>query len=226
MQISSRTPEGFHNRCPVCGKKVCIEPSTFPTRDAPCPTCGHLLSFVSSEPDQFAVESSNVATLSHGFVSRKTAPFDDVAQQDEQFDCYTRVIWVLVATITSTIVALNDQLISSTTLCLAATLIFGQLILPEVYRLLGKLKFLRKDDSIYSFYLACMLGWALVPGLQIGLIWGASIPLQNEIDISSLHGALVGLVLFPIYSAVLGLLIAVVGNSICWMLTGKSLSEH
>ena len=107
-----------------------------------------------------------------------------------------------------------------------ATLIFGQLILPEVYRLLGKLKFLRKDDSICSFYLACMLGWALVPGLQIGLIYGASIPLQNEIDMSSLHGALIGMVTLPICAAVLGLLAGVVANSICWMFTGRSLSEH
>ena len=42
MIISSRTPEGLPNRCPICGKNVCIEPSD-PARDAPCPYCGHLL---------------------------------------------------------------------------------------------------------------------------------------------------------------------------------------
>src|SRR5437899_2528662 len=44
MNISSRTPEGRPNRCPVCGKELCIEPSSS-TRDAPCPHCGHLLWF-------------------------------------------------------------------------------------------------------------------------------------------------------------------------------------
>ena len=45
MEISSRTPEGEPNRCPVCGKTVRLEPSE-PFGDAPCPHCGHLLMFV------------------------------------------------------------------------------------------------------------------------------------------------------------------------------------
>jgi acyl carrier protein len=45
MVISSRTPEGSPNRCPVCGKSVCIEPS-LPFGEAPCPYCGHLLWFL------------------------------------------------------------------------------------------------------------------------------------------------------------------------------------
>ena len=45
MTVSSRTPEGQPNQCPLCGKSVRIEPS-HPTNDAPCPHCGHLLFFV------------------------------------------------------------------------------------------------------------------------------------------------------------------------------------
>ena len=45
MFISSRTPEGSPARCPLCGHDVQIEPSE-PSRDAPCPHCGHLLWFV------------------------------------------------------------------------------------------------------------------------------------------------------------------------------------
>jgi anti-anti-sigma factor len=44
MVISSRTPEGRPNSCPVCGSSVSIEPSD-PAGDAPCPRCGHLLWF-------------------------------------------------------------------------------------------------------------------------------------------------------------------------------------
>src|SRR5688572_243559 len=44
MEISSRTPEGWPNRCPVCGHAIKITPSPR-TFDAPCPHCGHLLWF-------------------------------------------------------------------------------------------------------------------------------------------------------------------------------------
>jgi hypothetical protein len=44
MVISSRTPEGDPNRCPICGHDCRLEPSQF-LRDAPCPRCGCLLSF-------------------------------------------------------------------------------------------------------------------------------------------------------------------------------------
>lgn len=47
MNISSRTPEGTPNECPVCQKNLCIEPSSA-FGDAPCPHCGTLLWFVKS----------------------------------------------------------------------------------------------------------------------------------------------------------------------------------
>lgn len=46
--ISSRTPEGSPNRCPLCGAAVRIEPSR-PFGDAPCPACGTLLWFISAD---------------------------------------------------------------------------------------------------------------------------------------------------------------------------------
>jgi DNA-directed RNA polymerase subunit RPC12/RpoP len=49
MTISSRTPEGDPNKCPICGHRVRLEPS-IDTRDAPCPSCGHLLWFDEIEP--------------------------------------------------------------------------------------------------------------------------------------------------------------------------------
>ncbi len=51
MVISSRTPEGSPNRCPVCGKDLRLEPSS-PFGDAPCPHCGHLLWFVALSADE------------------------------------------------------------------------------------------------------------------------------------------------------------------------------
>jgi signal recognition particle subunit SRP54 len=52
MEPSSQTPEGERSRCPVCGKKVRIEPSR-PPGDAPCPHCGHLLWF---EPQDLKID--------------------------------------------------------------------------------------------------------------------------------------------------------------------------
>jgi|GEM_PF-5699597 len=46
MVVSSRTPEGWQNHCPVCEQEVCVDPS-LETSDAPCPHCGVLLWFVS-----------------------------------------------------------------------------------------------------------------------------------------------------------------------------------
>lgn len=45
MNISSRTPDGQFNHCPVCRQEICITPSE-PTGDAPCPHCGVLLWFL------------------------------------------------------------------------------------------------------------------------------------------------------------------------------------
>ena len=49
MTISSQTPEGMPNHCPVCGSDIRIEPS-LSSGDAPCPKCGTLLWFLRS-PD-------------------------------------------------------------------------------------------------------------------------------------------------------------------------------
>ena len=43
--VSSRTPEGEPNLCPVCGGLISVEPST-PSGDSPCPCCGVLLWFL------------------------------------------------------------------------------------------------------------------------------------------------------------------------------------
>ena len=47
MSISSRTPEGQPGHCPLCGNPVCEVPSE-PIFDAPCPSCGHLLLFLTT----------------------------------------------------------------------------------------------------------------------------------------------------------------------------------
>ncbi len=53
--ISSRTPEGEPNKCPVCGNEVVVEPSLW-FGDAPCPNCGHLLWFFRTQREAFFIE--------------------------------------------------------------------------------------------------------------------------------------------------------------------------
>src|SRR5262245_11621993 len=50
--VSSRTPEGLPNKCPLCGNELRIEPSN-PPGDAPCPSCGHLLWFSGKKPKRW-----------------------------------------------------------------------------------------------------------------------------------------------------------------------------
>ena len=50
MVVSSRTPEGSPNHCPLCQSNIQIEPSLF-FGDAPCPNCGTLLWFIQLSPE-------------------------------------------------------------------------------------------------------------------------------------------------------------------------------
>lgn len=72
MVISSRTPEGDPNRCPICGCDVRLEPS-WPRRDAPCPKCGHLLWF--SRPSNTAGEEARSAGLEAALLKAVEARF-------------------------------------------------------------------------------------------------------------------------------------------------------
>jgi acyl carrier protein len=59
--VSSRTPEGAPNRCPVCDTDLCIEPSQ-PPGDAPCPSCGTLLWF-SRTPEGIRLHRAEAVAL-------------------------------------------------------------------------------------------------------------------------------------------------------------------
>lgn len=63
--ISSRTPEGVPNHCPVCGQRLRIEPSP-DTLDAPCPHCGQLLWFRAEQ--EWPQAKANLPPLRPGLV--------------------------------------------------------------------------------------------------------------------------------------------------------------
>jgi acyl carrier protein len=89
MTISSRTPEGDPNRCPICGAEVCIEPSPA-TGDAPCPRCGHLLWWLRARAAQrFRVDPHRISAQT-SFVDDLAADSLDVVELvmelEDEFD--------------------------------------------------------------------------------------------------------------------------------------------
>ena len=80
MVVSSRTPEGTPQHCPVCGADVQVEPSR-PPGDAPCPSCGHLLWFTWDDlgaeqvirPSSRAVDADLMARLCDALNPREGA---------------------------------------------------------------------------------------------------------------------------------------------------------
>jgi hypothetical protein len=51
MTISTRTPEGWPAKCPICGHEICVDPSQ-PAGDAPCPRCGSLVWTAPNGPER------------------------------------------------------------------------------------------------------------------------------------------------------------------------------
>ena len=66
--ISSRTPEGEPNVCPVCGHDFRLEPSR-PPGDGPCPACGHLTWFPADSPRRAAYLNRYTFPLGVPFVA-------------------------------------------------------------------------------------------------------------------------------------------------------------
>lgn len=62
MVISSRTPDGWSNRCHFCGNAILIEPSA-ETLDAPCSHCGCLLWFMESQTSMSAKQPRKPRSL-------------------------------------------------------------------------------------------------------------------------------------------------------------------
>ena len=221
MIPSSRTPEGTPNRCPICGRSVRIEPSSFPTNDAPCPRCGHLLWFAEASTDLV------VSVPAHDFGSvrrdmarparRRTTPGYD----EKPFCTFERVEWAVIAALSTMIVCLNDGLIFTTGLWLLGIVAFGQLALPLVFRRVHD--FVNRNENLY---LGVVVGWGLVPGPVVGVIFGVLLPFIFKCGLSSFTGGVVGLVAGPCFAIIQGVIIVSMVDLIVWILTGTSLSKQ
>ena len=75
MTISSRTPEGHPNRCPVCRRRLRLSPSG-PIADAPCPHCGSLVWF----------PAANTRRVTAGSATGPDFTLEDFRTQLEQWE--------------------------------------------------------------------------------------------------------------------------------------------
>ena len=88
MIVSSRTPEGLPNHCPICDKDVVLEPSQ--AGDGTCPNCGHLLWWFDNWlTDHLSVDALQI-TPSTSFVNDLGADSLDVVELvmelEQEFD--------------------------------------------------------------------------------------------------------------------------------------------
>jgi len=212
MQPSSRTPEDMPHRCPVCGKEVCIGPSS-PTCVATCPHCGNMLWLVHRPPTRLE-EPATQAVLQRQPLPEVFVPAP--YPRDSGRYNFAAVAWSINGLLCGAIIAFADQSLFSAALWMAVSLWFGLIVLPELFRCAGKISQRRR-----SLWLAVVFGWALVPGPLVGSAFGALCPLLWEAPITALEGAIIGLFVGPILTPLEGLSIVAVVVVGVWLFTGK-----
>ncbi len=89
MTISTRTPEGFPHRCPICGEITSLEPSN-PGGDSCCPACGQLLWWFKDRLGEEALfarnEISPASSIADDLRVSSLALVELVMELEEEFD--------------------------------------------------------------------------------------------------------------------------------------------
>jgi hypothetical protein len=221
MHISSRMPEGTPSRCPICGHVALIMPSTFPTCDAPCPHCGSLMWF--STTPKPALLPRNVALeipVTYAYENRLDGldPWPTSATKPIE---WPDPMWLVLGAVSTLMVAWNDGLVLTTGLWLAVMLLYGQVISPWLHYQ-ASYGFLRD----VKFYLGVMLGWSIVAGPMAAAALGPLIPYMTGVDFPSYVGGIIGLIIFPPFAAVEGVVIVGMVDLAVWLWSGKSLHSR
>jgi acyl carrier protein len=105
--ISSRTPEGSPNRCPICQTTLRIAPSSG-TYDAPCPSCGALLWFLPTG-DGTTVYDANVAAPVVDKVSQLFAGHLGISQDQLHPGTFTKDIGADSLDVVELVMALEEE---------------------------------------------------------------------------------------------------------------------
>jgi hypothetical protein len=147
---------------------------------------------------------------------RPTSEYDD-----KPFDTFERVVWAVIAALSTMIVCLNDGLIFTTGLWLLGIVVFGQLALPLLFRRAHG--FVNCNENLY---LGVVVGWGLVPGPIVGVIFGVLLPFIYDCGLTSFSGGLVGLIVGPFFAVIEGLVLVAAVDLTVLIATGRSLSKR
>jgi len=99
----------------------------------------------------------------------------------------------------------------------AAILLYGLRLLPWI-----ESRSHEAPDNAAHFWRFVALGWALGPGIPVGVLFGALFVSAGNLDWSANGGAFLGLLLGPVIASSTGLVVAGVVNCGSWCWTGRS----
>lgn len=216
VKPSSRTPEGTPSRCPVCGNEVCIEPST-PSRDAPCPCCGHLLWFPVGEILE-SVETVQSQPLPRQLPSHVGQPDADLNPVDRlRLDS---VIWSVNTLGCCALIYEIDRSLPSVILWAAMGLAIAWGAMPAFIQAAEKF-----TDRRRSLWLTVVVAWSIIPGPLAGTLLGAASPLLWEMPCTALQGAFVGLLVGPLLAPLEGISIAALFAIGFRLITGQEFGQ-
>ena len=188
MTISSRTPEGDWFHCEICRKQFCNEAATFPSLEAVCPHCGCM---------QFVGVGSGSRPLAYHLPNKNWKRLNRLV---EAAYC---LFWIACSLATSLTIYLTDTSLISSLVWFAAILLYGLRLLPWI-----ESRSHEAPDNAAHFWRLTALGWALGPGIPVGVLFGALFASAGYFDLSANGGALLGLLIGPAFASVQGLVCA------------------
>lgn len=140
--------------------------------------------------------------------------------EEEPFAAFERVVWTLIAAFSTVVVWLSDGLVFIAGLWLLGIVAFGQLALPWIFRRAHD--FVSRNDNLY---VGVILGWGLVPGPLVGVLFGVLLPFIYDCGLGSFAGGLIGMIVGPCFAVFQGLTIVCIVDAAVWITTGTSASR-
>lgn len=211
-RISSRTPEGDSERCPVCGHIAIVELSSFPLTDATCPACGSWL-----HESLCHYETKGIHERSFPQRWQNASVSEEIPSAIERGEV-PQTMWVCASIGSSLLVADADHSAWRGIIWFAILMLFARCILPSLAR--QSISTIQRHDN---FWLGAALGWAIVVGFPVGMCFGVLLAWVYEWPGSAMMWGLVGLVIGPIGAALEGLVVAAIVVGVCLLVTGRNI---
>jgi hypothetical protein len=122
-----------------------------------------------------------------------------------EWDAGDRRLCLGLGVVCAGIIGILDESTLSVVEWMVVILLLGYHGMPAIFWMAGRL-----HEKHPSMFLGVALGWALIPGPPVGMLFGTLSPVIFGLPISSQAGGLLGLVVGPIVAALEGLTIFLV----------------